>query len=289
MLKYDLLGQTVVFEDAAERYYDLLSASDQACLEATQQFKAWYTQRGNIQAVLDDFLPFSESLVEQLAFRPLFDQLAACEIYDMSEDTYWKRCVGLPQSESALDAVERQYNTILRQQQNAQEYRANRKAGRSRWSGGGFGLEGALKGAAEAAALNAVSGLGHSVFNAIGNAGSALSASLDKSALYKNSATQDTLLHGILTDLCATYFAHIDLVNSYTPGYIHSVFNEDKSSALFENAKKLPEKQENLLVQAFTLCPWNAELVQYIFVHFPRDRRTIYAAAQRFSIDLSDR
>ena len=73
MLKYDLLGQTVVFEDSAERYYDLLSASDQACLEATQQFKTWYTQRGNIQAVLDDFLPFSESIVEQLAFRPLFD------------------------------------------------------------------------------------------------------------------------------------------------------------------------------------------------------------------------
>ena len=248
MLKYDLLGQTVVFEDAAERYYDLWFASDQACLKASQQFRAWYTQCGNIQTVLDDYLLFSESLVEQLAFRPLFDQLTACEIYDMSEETYWKRCAGLPQSESALDAVERQYNTILRQQPDSREYRANRKAGRSRWSGGGFGLEGALKGAAEAAALNAVSGLGHSVFNAIGNAGSALSASLDKSALYKNSATQDTLLRGTLTDLCAVYFAHIDLVNDYKPGYIHSVFDEDKSSALFENAKKIPEKREELLV-----------------------------------------
>ena len=48
MLKYDLLGQTVVFEDAAERYYDLRSASDQACLEAVQQFKAWYKQCENI-------------------------------------------------------------------------------------------------------------------------------------------------------------------------------------------------------------------------------------------------
>lgn len=41
MLKYDLLGQTVVFEDAAERYYDLWFASDQACLRASQQFRAW--------------------------------------------------------------------------------------------------------------------------------------------------------------------------------------------------------------------------------------------------------
>lgn len=287
MLKYDLLGQTVVFEDAAERYYDLLFASNQACLKASQQFKAWYSQRGNIQAVLDGYLPFAESLVEQMAFRPLFSQLAACEIYDMSEETYWKRCIGLGESESALETVERQYNQILRQQNAEQEYRADRKAGRGRWVGGGFGLGAALKGATQAAALNAVSSLGHSAFNAIGNAGSALSASMDKSALYKNSTTQDTLLRGILTDLYAVYFAHIDLVNEYKSGYIRSTFNEDKSSALFENAKKLPDKQKELLVQAFTLCPWSAELVKYIFIHFPKDRKNVYAAAQRFYVDLS--
>lgn len=287
MLKYDLLGRTIVFEDAAERYYDLMFASNQECLKASQQFKTWYAQRGSIQAVLDDYLPFAESIVEQLAFRPLFSQLAACEIYDMSEETYWKRCIGLGESESALETVERQYNNILKQQNAEIEYRADRKAGRSRWVGGGFGLGGALKGATQAAALNAVSGLGHSVFNAIGNAGSALSASMDKSALYKNAATQDTLLHGILTDLCTVYFAHIDLINKCKSGYIRSVFDEDKSSALFENAKKLPDKREDLLIQAFTLCPWSAELVKYIFIHYPKDRKNAYAAAQRFAVDLS--
>ena len=50
---------------AAERYYDLWYASNQACFAASQQFSTWYKQCGNIQAVLDGYLPF----VESLAFR----------------------------------------------------------------------------------------------------------------------------------------------------------------------------------------------------------------------------
>lgn len=48
-------------------------------------------------------------------------------------------------------------------------YREFRKEGRSKWVGGGFGIEGALKGAVDASILNAGSGLVHSVINAVGN------------------------------------------------------------------------------------------------------------------------
>lgn len=48
---------------------------------------------------------------------------------------------------------------------------------------------------------NLASFAGHTLWNTVGNAGSALSASMDKSTLYKNSATQDTLLNGIIADL----------------------------------------------------------------------------------------
>lgn len=288
MLKYDLLGQSVVFDDAAERYYDLWYASNQACLSASQQFNTWYKQCGNIQAVMDGYLPFVESLVEQLAFRPLFGQLAACDIYDMGEESYWKRCIGLGESESALETVEKQYNAILKKQNAEKEYRADRKAGRGHYkSYTSFHSDYWLRNQAEAGMKNLASFAGHSLWNAIGNTGSAISASMDKSALYNNSATQDALLNGILADLFTAYYAHIDFLNERKENYIQSVFDEDKSAALFENAKNLPEKREELLVQAFTLCPWNAELVKYIFIHFPSNRKNAYAAAQRFSVDLS--
>ncbi len=41
------------------------------------------------------------------------------------------------------------------------------------------------------------------------------------------------------------------------------------------------------MARSFTLCPWNAELLEYLFVHFSDDRKSVYTAAQRFSVDLS--
>lgn len=180
MLKYDLLGQTVIFEDGAERYYDLWYASNQACLAASQRFSAWYEQCENIQAVLDGYLPFAESLLDQLAFRPLFSQLAACEIYDMSEESYWKCCIGLGESESALEMIEKQFNAILKKQNAEKEYRADRKAGRSHYkSYTSFHSDYWLRNQAEAGMKNLVSFAGHSLWNAIGNTGSAISASME--------------------------------------------------------------------------------------------------------------
>ena len=69
----------------------------------------------------------------------------------------------------------------------------------------------------------------------------------------------------------------VDFLNERKENYLQSIFDEDKSNALFENAKNLSEKREELLVQAFTLCPWNAELLKYIFIHFPKDRKAAYA------------
>lgn len=288
MLKYTLLGQTVIFEDAAERYYDLQCMAEQAGLATSKQFGEWYKQCGNIQSVLDGYLQFAESLMEKRVFHPLFSQLTECEIYDMSEESYWKHCIGLGETEAALETVERQYNAILRQQNAEKEYRADRKAGRGHYrSYTSFSSDYWLRDQAAAGMKNLASFAGHSLMNAVGNAGSALSASMDKNALYKNSATQDTLLNGILADLFTVYSAHMSFLNERKENYLQSIFDEDKSNALFENAKNLPERQEELLVQAFTLCPWNTELVKYIFIHFPRDRKATYAAAQRFSVDLS--
>lgn len=288
MLRYSLLGQAIIFDDAAEHYYDLQFMAEQAGVAASEQFGRWYKQCGNIQSVLDGYLQFAESLIEKHVFHPLFSQLATCEIYDMSEESYWKRCVGLGECETALETVEKQYNAILRQQNAEKEYRADRKAGRSHYkSYTSFSSDYWLRDQTAAGMKNLASFTGHSLMNAVGNAGSALSASMDKNALYKNSATRDALLNGILADLFTAYSAHMDFLNERKKNYFQSIFDEDKSNALFENAKNLPEKREELLAQAFTLCPWNAELVKYIFIHFPKDRKAAYAAAQRFSVDLS--
>lgn len=60
------------------------------------------------------------------------------------------------------------------------EYRKLRKASRGRWQGGGFGVGGAIKGAAEAGMMNMGTGAIHSVVNGLGNLKSELKASRQK-------------------------------------------------------------------------------------------------------------
>ena len=42
------------------------------------------------------------------------------------------------------------------------------------------------------------------------------------------------------------------------------------------------------MVESFTLCPWYYILYQYIFEHFPSERRNIIAIGKDFRIDLTD-
>ncbi len=73
---------------------------------------------------------------------------------------------------------------IENDQEFAKEDRRERKASRRRWVGMGYGVGGAIAGAAKAGALNAASGTLHSARNLVGNAGSAVVASVSKSALF---------------------------------------------------------------------------------------------------------
>lgn len=72
--------------------------------------------------------------------------------------------------EEAYGELESRFNEINLQNQKDQAYRDYRKASRGRWVGGGFGVTGALKGAATAAVFNGLTGAAHSLGNAVGNA-----------------------------------------------------------------------------------------------------------------------
>lgn len=159
MAVYELLGTKVAFSDAEERYLDLFYRERKTAYEARDRYLAWYKQAGSIEYVLDNLMSFEGRTLGEVVLQPLFQELAQYEIYDIGWDVYIQKCAQFPNMQQAGQKLQSQYNEIERKRQAEAAYRENRKESRSRWSGGGFGLSGALKGAAEAAALNAVSGL----------------------------------------------------------------------------------------------------------------------------------
>lgn len=88
--------------------------------------------------------------------------------------------------EEDFGEVQDSYMSIRLKQKQLDEYRTMRRQTRSRWVGGGFGIGGALKGAAKAGAMNMASGALHGLFNAGAKVLSMADESNKKSSLYRN-------------------------------------------------------------------------------------------------------
>ena len=286
MGKYTLLGTTIEFKECNERFFDIQYRVWKAMDAASSEFNKWYDSCGDILTVLKGYEKKATSLIINNSNEPLFNELPQLEIYDMSEDSYDEECLIIDESCDALDEVAEAYNGIIAQQEAEEEYRAERKASRGRVVGGGFGVGGALKGMATAGAMNAISGAGHSLVNAIGNAGSALEAASAKRALYNNSSVKTLLRNGIRNDILGCFNAHIRLINRRKDDYFVNCFDSDKAGALFQNAKKVPGKCVELLVESFKNCPWDEDLLVYVFTNYSSERKNVWIAAKRFHVDL---
>ena len=288
MGKYSLLGQVIEFKDCNERFFDIQYRVWNAMDAASSEFNQWYDNCGDILTVLKGYEDIAGALIIRKANEPLFQELPQLGIYDLSEDRYDDDCLIIDESIKAFDVVADAYNSIIEQQAAEEEYRAERKANRGRVVGGGFGVDGALKGMATAGAMNAVAGAGHSVVNAIGNIGSAIEAASAKKELYNNGSVKKVLRDGIRSDILSCYNAHINMINDRKRDYYSTSFNSDKAGALFQNAKKVPEKREELLLESFKNCPWDEELLTYLFLTYKEERKNVWSISERFHVDLND-
>ena len=286
MGEYTLLGKKISFEECNERFFDIQYRVWKAMDTASREFNKWYDSCGDILTVLKGYEKKATEIIIKNANEPLFQDLPKLEIYDISEDSYDEECLAFNECMSALDEVADAYNSIIAQQEAEEEYRAERKACRGRVVGGGFGVGGALKGMATAGAMNAISGAGHSIVNAIGNASSALEAASAKRALYNNASAKDLLKNGIRNDVLACFNAHIHLINTKKNGYYINCFDTDKAGALFNNAKSVPEKRVELLIESFKCCPWDEDLLVYLFITYNEERKNVWDIAKRFNVDL---
>ena len=288
MSTYILFGQQISFSEAQDRYSRLVSAYINALFATTTEFTTWYHACGSIEKVLQGYVSEADRLISKYVDGPLYEQLLDLEIYDVGKETYRDNCMVLEPAQTAC----RRFKGLIQKVNDAKdaeiEYRESRKQNRSRVVGGGFGLGGALKGMATAGAINAVTGMGHSVVNAFGNVGSSLSAASSKYSIYKDEETFNCLCAALADCLGSTFSAHIQIVNERKP-HCSDVFSDsDRAEALLENAKRFPDKAQHLLLEAFKQDPASFDLLQYIFLNYRRERKNVLTIAKSFGISLSD-
>lgn len=185
MSKYNIAGYEIEIPESIENYENYWNTMLPYCYGIGEKFSSWYISQWNCRNVynnIDDILnevlnPIINKGVEMLNSYGVYDI-----DYSIFKNEYLENSLNCLYN--ALDDMLCEIDEITQDQRDAKEYRQLRKAGRGRAVGGGFGLGGAIKGMAQAGAINATTGAIHSVGNIIGNAGSAIAAGVNKSAVY---------------------------------------------------------------------------------------------------------
>ena len=192
---------------------------------------------------------------------------------------------------NAFDEVQDSYMAIRLEQKQLDEYRTMRRQTRSRWVGGGFGIGGALKGAAKAGAMNMASGALHGLFNAGAKAISMASESSQKSSLYKSRATKNTLVGGIWSSVYHIHYAVWEILERHNGRMNVSCLTsgaEKKAEATVNNFARMPKKDVlAVLPQTLLLNPYNEELYKSLFSIFGDSDGGLQRTARYFGVDTS--
>lgn len=190
-----------------------------------------------------------------------------------------------------FDEVDMQYLKIVYDAEQLDEYRTQRRQNRGRWVGGGFGLEGAMKGALTAGAMNMTTGALHGLANIGGKLISSAIDNSEKRKLFRDPNTLLTLSNGIYDNICNIHLAIHDVLIDYNKGSLWSpVYTKEaeKAKNLLSNIDRIPdiETRKTLLLEALTLNPYNFSIFQFIIEHDLDSEDSIVELANYFGFNL---
>ena len=266
MKKFSLYGKTIEFTDDECNTILLDKEYRKKANEVRGLFLEFFDQNDPLQ---EDFLERIEefgrvNIIKYLS--PIFNSAPSNTENKFDKEYILNVYIDLikPQWFDKLEKLEDEYTEILCDEIDMRQYRELRKLNRGRWVGGGFGLKGALAGAAQASLMNAANAGIHSIVNAIGNANSNRKTRNAIRRLF-NEDTQDDLAKRIW---CCVY--DIRIVDMYAQEKCHNKKFVLYSARDYENAeltvkklkgasKQVIDGQRNVLIQNIKTCPFVLE------------------------------
>lgn len=132
------------------------------------QIESIYAENVPIKAIAE-IGEYAEKEINKIIENKLIPLLIKCNIYEYDFSRIVTEYNVYDCWNEVFFPLWNKYMEIVSDNEEERNYRQMRKDSRGRWIGGGFGVGGAIKGAATASAMNAVTGISHSVVNSLGN------------------------------------------------------------------------------------------------------------------------
>ncbi|AXU73217.1 TPA: hypothetical protein ACG3P4_002829 [Clostridioides difficile] len=293
MTKFNFIGNEIYITEERNRYNSIRIEYENIANKAREEFiKVYRSCNENLDDVINNAYDQGASIILK-SIKCTLDRLIENKFYNISEELfieqYCQRVVEI--WESAYGIINDQYMNIVLDERQKEEYRQLRKNSRARWQGGGFGIQGAIKGATQAGAMNVVTGVAHSAFNMISKIGTSIKVNKQKSKIFNDPSTLDVLSEVIylaILDIKYSYIKFLENNAGLQFGYIHEE-EEEEANVILSNIKgrNLDEEEKiNLIKGLIDLNPYMESLYTYIVDNFGDENMEVSKMASYFGFNI---
>lgn len=226
------------------------------------------------------------------------EELVKKGLYDINIEYFTdKYVINYFQWENDFQVILDKYTDICLDEDEARQYRKDRKNNRSKW--GVLATNGNYSDAIDAKMTtglwNITEGIGHSIFNAIGNAASEATSKAEKKKLFNNSKTRTFLTKSIFETCFNIHYALIDALNDNSEDKIITkkelIESEGLVNRLLENLEKnrIPSSEiENVIKKVIVTFPFRLDFFKYLLNLEKFNVKEIIELANYFSLDISN-
>lgn len=289
---FNFLGNTIKIPKERDIYNSIRLKFQNNIINTKENFIEIYkSENKNIDDVSAKALNQGNSIIYSVISQTV-SEIVDLGFYNIDEDIFIEEYYSKYYDyEDYYNEVNDKYMEIVLTEEQKDEYRKARRENRSKWQGGGFGISGALKGAAEAGMINMASGAVHGMFNIGGKIISSIGASMKKNSLFNDDNTLETLVLGIQSSVYGIELAYIDFLNDNYENKIPVILEKDEKQAevIFNNIlnRNLDFNTEiNLFKNIIDLDPYNFDYYAYMISKYGDSNNEISKMAYYFGYDL---
>lgn len=256
--EFMVLGKAITYPKSAELYIKSVKLHNELAAEMEKEIRSRYCNAKSMDNVLDYVIPFAIEQIDQIVCEDV--KILYQEGIRIQEDDFKKkyRVDVKMYLKDMFDA----YDGIVMEAKKLHEAREYERASRSKWEGGGFGLKGAIKGAVTAGALNAVTGVGRALGDAVVDSGDNNDLRKAKQVVYNNEDYREKFFWGFRA---CVYKADMGMAEELANEGITERIQVNYAEAAQEYAAALKYEQDITglvykMLEVVELCPLYLEV-----------------------------
>lgn len=264
---FEIFGSMLVISEEKNKTNNLRKMFDIISNEWSDKiYRNFYSTFSDLDDLYDNIDDLSDECRMQ-SINLAMKVLVSHGIYDMSEESFQDEFMDDYDSfDEDFEPISDNYEAIKARSASLDAHRTARRHNRRQWIG--YGSKEAVY---DADGKNAVSNIGHGIFNLMAKGVTAIGDSYKKSEIFKSDDTRILVTDAFSNIPFAAFWACIDAVNKELPGTYYS-YSEDeiaKTDAILENISRNRIPTEAIpasLVKAMDIYPYSQDIYDVFLV-----------------------